>query len=55
MRPLRPPRGLRLELKEADYVQKMDDETEPPRRRNRAKRRVNLLIDAEAGVDGDAS
>ena len=27
----------------------------PPRRRKRAKRRVNLFIDAKAGVDKDAS
>ena len=43
-----------LKLEEADYEQK-DTEPEPPRRRKKARRRVNPFIDAETGVDGDAS
>ena len=53
-RPVWPPRRPRLELEEADYEQE-DNEPEPPRRRKRARRRMNPFIDAEAGVDGDAS
>ena len=49
-----PPRRPRLELEEADYEQE-DSEPKPPRRRKKARRRVNPFIDAEAGVDGDAS
>ena len=49
-----PPRRPRLELEEAEYEQE-DNEPEPPRRRKRARRRVNPFIDAEAGVDKDAS
>ena len=43
-----------LELVKADY-EKEDIEPEPPRRRKKARRRMNPFIDAEAGVDGDAS
>ena len=43
------PRRQLIELEEADYKQDENAEPQPPRRR------VNPLIDAEAGVDGDAS
>ena len=49
-----PPRRQRLELEEADYEQE-DTEPEPPKRRNRAIRRVNPFIEDKADVDGDAS
>ena len=55
MRPVWPPLRPRLELEEADYEQDENAKPEPPRRRKRARRRVNPFIDAEAGVDGDAS
>ena len=45
----------RLEFDKADYEQDENAEPEPPRRQKRARRRVNPFIDAEAGVDGDAS
>ena len=50
-----PPRRQRLELDEADYEQDVNAEPETPRRQKRARRHVNPFIDAEAGVDGDAS
>ena len=50
-----PPRQTRLELKEADFEQEEEAEPQPPRRRKRARHRLNPFIDAEAGVDGDAS
>ena len=50
-----PPRRLHLELEDGDYQQESDTEPDPPRRRNKARRRNNPFIDAEAGVDGDAS
>ena len=50
-----PPQRPRLELKETDYEWEEDSEPGPPRRRQKARRRMNLFIDAEAGVDGDAS
>ena len=53
-RPVWPPRRPRLELEEADYEQE-DTEPKPPRRRKKARRRVNPFIDAEAGVDRDVS
>ena len=54
-RPVWPPRRPRLELEEADYEQDENAEPEPPRRQKKARRRVNPVIDAEAGVDGDVS
>ena len=54
-RPVWPPRRPRLELEEADYEQDENAEPEPPRRQKKARRHVNLFIDAEAGVDGDVS
>ena len=50
-----PPRRPHLEFDDGDYEQKVDTEQEPPRRRKKARLRVNPFIDAEAGVDGDAS
>ena len=50
-----PPRRPHLEFDDGDYKQEEDTEPEPPRRRKQARRRVNPFIDAEAGVDGDAS
>ena len=54
-RPVWPPRRLHLEFDDGDYEQKEDTEPKPPIRRKQARRRVNPFIDAEAGVDGDAS
>ena len=53
--PVWPPRRPRLELEEADYEQDENAKPAPPRRRKRARRRVNPFNTAEAGVDGDAS
>ena len=50
-----PPRRTPLVFDDYDYKQKEDTKQEPPRRRNKERRRVNPFIDAEAGVDGDAS
>ena len=44
-----------MKLEEANYEQQENAETDPPRRRKRARRHVTPFIDAEAGVDGDAS
>ena len=49
------PRCPHLEFVDGDFEQKEDTEPEPPRRRKQARRRANLFIDAETGVDGDAS
>ena len=54
-RPVWLPRRPHLEFENDDYEQDEDTEPEPPRRRNKARRCVNSLIDAEVGVDGDAS
>ena len=50
-----PPRRPHMEFDDADYEQEVNVELVPPRRRKRARRRANPFIDAEAGVDGDAS
>ena len=50
-----PPCRPHLEFYDGDYEQEEDTEQEPPRRRKIARRRMNLFIDSEAGVDGDAS
>ena len=50
-----PPRRPHLEFDDGDYEQEEDTEPEPLRRRKKVRRRVNPFIDAEAGVDGDAS
>ena len=55
VRPVWPPRRQHLELEDDDYEQESDAEPEPPRLRKKARRRTNSFIDAEAGVDGDAS
>ena len=55
VRPLWPPRRLHVELKDGDYEQESDAEPEPPRRRKKARRRTDPFIDAEVGVNGDAS
>ena len=44
-----------LEFDDGDYEQEEDTEPELPRRRKTARRRLNSFIEAEAGVDGDAS
>ena len=54
-RPVWPPRRLRLEFVVCYYEQEEDTELQPPRRRKRARRSANPFIDAEAGVDGEAS
>ena len=54
-RPVWPPRRPHLEFDDGDYEQEEDTEPEPPRRRTKVRHRVNPFIDAEAGVDGDAS
>ena len=53
-RPEWPPRLPQLEFDDGDYEQ-VDTEIETLKRRNKARRRVNPFIDAEANVDGDAS
>ena len=54
-RPVWPPRRQRLEFDKTDYGQGEDAEPEMQKPPKRARRRVNPFIDAEAGVDGDAS
>ena len=44
-----------LECDDGDYEHKEDTEPEPPRRRTKARHRVNLFIEAESSVDWDAS
>ena len=55
VRPVWPHRRPDLELEDGDYEQESDAESEPPRHRKKARCRTNSFIDAEAGVDGDAS
>ena len=54
-RPVWPPRRLYMECKNGDYEQDEDVISKLARYRKRARRRANPFIDAEAGVDGDAS
>ena len=54
-RPMWPPRRSHLEFDDGDYEQEDDTEQQPVRRRKSARRRANLFIDTEAGVDGEAS
>ena len=54
-RPVWPPRRPHLEFDDGYYEQEKDTEPEPPKRRNNERHCVNPFIDAEAGVDGDAS
>ena len=49
------PRRLRMEFDVGNYKQKDVNEPEPPKHRKRAKRSANPFIDAEAGVNGEAS
>ena len=44
-----------MEFDDGDYEQEVDTEPQPVRHRKSARRRANPFIDAEAGVDGDAS
>ena len=53
-RPVWLPRRPQLEFDNGEYEQEEDTEPEPPRRRKKVRHRVNPLIDAEAGVDGDS-
>ena len=53
--PMWPPCRPHLELEDGDYEQASDFELEPPRRRNKARRRTNPFIDAEACVNWNAS
>ena len=50
-----PPRRPHLKFDDGDYKQEEDTGTELPRRRKKARCRVNPFIDAEAGVDKEAS
>ena len=49
------PRRPHLDFDDGDNEKEEDTKPEPPRRRNNARRHVNLFIDAEAGVNGNAS
>ena len=53
-RPLWPLRRPHLEFDDGNYEQE-DTEPQPVRHRKNARRRANLFIDTEAGVDGNAS
>ena len=44
-----------LQLDEGNYKQEENAKPEPLRRRKKARRRANSFIDAEVGVNGDAS
>ena len=50
-----PPRRPHINFDNGDYEQQEDAEPEPPKRRKKARRCANPFIDAEAGVDGEAS
>ena len=50
-----PHRRPHLEFEDGDYEQEEDTEPQPVRRRKSARRCATSLIEAEAGVDGDAS
>ena len=54
-RPVWPPRRPHLEFDDGDYEQEEDTEPQLVRRRKSARCRANPFIDAEAGVDTDAS
>ena len=55
VRPVWPPRCPHLEFDDGHYEQLENTEPEPPRRRKKVRLCVNPFIDAEGGVDGDAS
>ena len=44
-----------MEFDKGDYEQDNNAKPEPPRRRKKVRRRANLFIDADAGVDGVTS
>ena len=54
-RPVWPPRRPQLAFDDGDYEQEEDTEFQPVRHQKSARRRANPFIDAEAGVNGDAS
>ena len=54
-RPVWPPRRPHMEFNVGNYEQEEDIEPEPPKRRNKLRPHANPFIDAEAGVNGDAS
>ena len=54
-RPIWPHRRPHMEYDDGDYEQNEVVELEQPTRRKRALRRPNPIIDAEIGVDKDAS
>ena len=54
-RPVWPPRRPHLEFDNEDYEQVEDAEPKVPSRRKKVRSRANPFIEAEAGVDGDAS
>ena len=54
-RPVWPYCRPHMEFDHGDYEQDVNLKPDPPRRRKRARRHANPFIDAEAGVDGDAS
>ena len=54
-RPVWPPRRSHMEFETGDYEQDEEVEPEPARRWKRVRRCANPFLDAEAGLDGDAS
>ena len=50
-----PPRRPHLQFDDGDYEQEENTEPQPLRHRKSARRSAIPFIDAEAGVDGDAS
>ena len=54
-RPVWPPRRPQMEFDDGDYEKEEGTKPQPVRCRKSARRRTNPFIDAEAGVDGDAS
>ena len=54
-RPVWPFRRTHLDFDDGDYEHEEQTEPQPVRRRKSAGCRANPFIDAEAGVDGDAS
>ena len=54
-RPVWPPRRPNLEFDDGDFEEEENTEPELPKRKKTVRRRVNPFIDAEAGVNGEAS
>ena len=50
-----PPRRPHMEFNDGDYAQAEKAEPEPPKQQKKARSRANPVIEAEAGVDGEAS